>query len=201
MRGPAHNAADIRLSLARTWCGIAAPKEITATVRSNRSLALVLFGWIALTSCSREVAPLRDLVGKWNVTCAVVEIRQGRKQRTQFGEDDIQVRQGKKGVYIPLSACPGGRDSMLLLYHERDDVYRLLHVGPVSVLNDRLNIPSTGEGIALRHSEVDGFSATDKVRGIVFRHKGAAAYEIRLSQVAKTGEITVTTLEMRLLQE
>jgi hypothetical protein len=188
-------------SRAREWRPLLRVNEITAGVRSQRSSALALFGIITLVSCSREMAPLRALVGTWSVECAVVEIRDGRKQRAQFGQGDITVSQDKKGVYVPLGACPGGRDATLLLYHDRDDVYRLLHPGSASLLNDRLDIPSTGEGIALRYSEVEGFVAKDESRGILFRSKGTGAYEIRLSKVGSRGEITVTTLGMRLLRE
>ena len=55
----------------------------------------------------------------------------------------------KNAVYIPLSACPGGDDSMLLLHHDRDNVYRLLHLGSVSVLNDVVNMSSTSAGVVV----------------------------------------------------
>ena len=162
---------------------------------SNPSFALVLFGVITLIACSRELAPLKALVGEWNVQCAIAEIRQGRKQRVQFGEGDIQISQRKNAVYIPLSACPGGRDSVLLLHHDRDSGYRLLPLGSASVLNDVVN----GAGVALRYSEVEGFVAKDDTRAITFRDRGNGAYEMRFSQVRRSGEITVTTVEMRRL--
>ena len=175
-------------------------KETAHAIRLDRLSALVLFGLITLISCSREVAPLQALIGKWQVECAIVEIREGRRQRARFSEGDIYVSPGKKGIHVPLAACPGGGDSVLLLYHDRNDVYRLLHLGSGS-LKDRLNIPGTGEGIALRYSEIEGFVAKDATRGILFRAKGAGAYEILLSKVGTSGEITVATVEMRLLQK
>jgi hypothetical protein len=166
-------------------------------VGSNPWYALVLFGVTTLIACSRELAPLTALVGTWNVECAIAEIRQGRKQRLQFREGDIQVSQRKKAVYIPLSACPGGRDSMLVLHHDRDNVYRLLHVGSVSELNDVLDIPSTGAGAALRYSEVEGFVAKDDTRTITLRDKGNGTYEMHFSKVRRSGEIVVATMDMR----
>jgi hypothetical protein len=176
-------------------------REITHRVHFNRAFALLLTGMITLNSCSREKAPLRALVGNWTAECAVVEIREGRKQRAQSGQRDIQISQGDNRVYVPLSACPGGSDSTLMLYHDRDDVYRLLHIGSVSALNDRLNIPSKGEGVALRYSAAEGFAVKDETRSIIFRDKGTGAYEIRISNVGRSGEITVATVEMRLLQK
>ena len=86
---------------------------------------------------------------------------------------------------------------MLILHHDRDNLYRLLPLGSASVLNDVVN----SAGVALRYSEVEGFVAKDDTWAITFQDKGNGAYEMRFSNLRGSGEIIVTTVEMRRLQK
>ncbi len=86
---------------------------------------------------------------------------------------------------------------MLILHHRRDNLYRLLPLGSASVLNDVVN----SAGVALRYSEVEGFVAKGDTRAITFQDRGNGAYEMRFSNVRRSGEIIVTTVEMRRLQK